>query len=147
MIDKKQNPQTLPAENASSGRADNGRWLPGCPGGPGRPKKARIKDAIDGQYADKPTELMYKKVAESLDVERHEVPVFEEVQQLQVWAFILRGLSGSPDHARELLDRTDPKPSRSQIEIKHSRTPASAGGVGDEEADNYYSKLTGDDDE
>ncbi|MEE8551532.1 MAG: hypothetical protein V3T08_09805 [Gemmatimonadota bacterium] len=142
-MSEKRNPQTLPAGVPGSGRAPGGQWVKGAPPGPGRPKKARIKDAIARQYADKPTTLMYKRVAESLDLDVHEVPLFEEVQELQVWSFMMRSLGGSHEHARELLDRTDPKPSRSTIELKTTRGPVGAGGVSDEEAEEYYDKLPG----
>ena len=131
----------LPAGAPESGRTGDGQFAHGNSGGPGRPKKAKIKDAIDGQYADKPTELMYKRVAESLDLERHEVPMFEEVQQLQVWSFLMRSLSGSHEHARELLDRTDPKPSRSTIELNTTRGPMGVGDGSDEDAADYYRKA------
>lgn len=137
----KRNPQTLPAGHEDSGRAPDGQWVAGAPPGPGRPRKARIKNAIDGQYADKPTELMRQRVADKLEIEPSQVPFFEEVQQLQVWLFLMLSLGGSHEHARELLDRSDPKPSRSQIEIKTSRGPTNPGGIDDEEADEYYGKL------
>ncbi len=137
-------PNSLPAGNPESGRNDDGTWAKGRPGGPGRPKKAKIKDAIEGQYADKPTEFMYRRVADGLGIETHEVPVFEEVQQLQVWAFLIRSLDGSQEHAKELLDRTDPKPSRATVDIRQIRAPITGGDVGEEEADDYYERLTGD---
>ena len=48
----------LPPSQPESGRNDDGTWAKGYRGGPGRPKKAKIKDAIAGQNADKPTECM-----------------------------------------------------------------------------------------
>lgn len=147
MTDEKQNPQTLPASHSDSGRDESGRWLKGAPPGPGRPKKAKIKDAIAGQYADKPSQLMIKRVAEGLGVDINDVPFFEEVQQLQVWAFLIRALDGSHEHARELLDRTDPKPSRSHVEISTSRGPSNTSGVDDEEARAYWEKLQKADDD
>lgn len=147
MTDEKQNPQTLPADHEDSGRHADGRWMKGAPPGPGRPKKARIKNAIDGQYADKPSQFMIDRVAESLGIKSHEVPFFEEVQQLQVWAFMIRALDGSHEHARELLDRSDPKPSRSHVEIRTSRGPANTSGIDDEEAQEYWEKLPSADDD
>lgn len=109
----------------------------------GRPKKAKIKDAIDGQYAAKPSKFMYEEVAKSLNIDRKEIPVFEEVQQLQAWAFMIRALRGSHEHARELLDRSDPKPSRSTIDVKVNREPSQAASVSDEDAKDYYGRLAG----
>lgn len=147
MEEDTRHPYQKMAREPGSGRTPRGQFAPGGPGGPGRPKKARIKDAIEGLYGDKPTEFMYEQVADGLGIEREEVPEFGEVQGLQVWVFAIRALRGSHEHVRELLDRTDPKPSRATIEIRTGRGPVQTGDVDADEALAYYRLLGGNDED
>lgn len=114
-------------------------------GGPGRQRRARLKEAIEGLYAEKPTDFMLKRAADSLGIDVTQIPPFDEVQQLQAWVFVVRSLEGSQEHARELNDRTDPKPSRSSIDIKVNRSSSQAANVSDEDAAAYYGRLTPED--
>ncbi len=127
-------------------RGEFGMFRKGNPGGPGRPKGAKLSKEIRGQYEEFPTELHYKMAAIGLGIDRVDCPVFETVQALHVWVFTLHGLRGSEAHARELLDRIEPKVSRAQIDIDGNLGRpgmGAAASVGDEEADSYYRRLQG----
>jgi hypothetical protein len=122
----------------------------------GRPPGAKLKKAIEGLYAEKPTKLMYQVVLEGLEslLEASlgrkptlaDIPEFEENQQLQIWVFHVYAIHGSTEHAKELLDRISPKPSRVSIDATVlPRPPMGAAGDGsDEAARAFYKRLEGD---
>lgn len=153
--------QELVAQSPNDEARDRrGKYLKGhSKPGPGRPKGAKIKDAIDGQYTDPPTELHYRVALEGLrdrlrcalgrEPTLDDIPEFAENQQLQVWVFDMYAKSGSVEHARELLDRIAPKPSRVSLEtVTRARPPMSA--MGDEDspaARDFMDRLDGDEDQ
>ncbi len=133
-------------EEGNAIRGEHGMFRKGNPGGPGRPKGAKLSKEIAGQYEEDPTELHYKMAALGLGIDRCDVPVFETVTALHVWVFSLHGLRGSEAHARELLDRVEPKVSRAQIDLDGNLGRPGVGAaasVGDEDADRYYRRLRG----
>lgn len=127
-------------------RDDCGAFRKGNPGGPGRPKGARLSKEIRGQYDEKPTTIHYEMVALGLGIDVGEVPIFGTVQALHVWAFMLHGLRGSDSHARELLDRVEPKVSRTQIDLDANLGRSAMGEsmqTGEVEASKFYQRLQG----
>ncbi len=128
-------------------RRASGAFRKGNPGGPGRPKGARLSKEIRGQYEEKPTVIHYDMVALGLGIGVDEIPIFGTVQALHVWSFTLHGLRGSESHARELLDRIEPKVSRTQVDIDANLGRGGMGNAtqtGDEDADDFYRQLQGD---
>ena len=133
-------------EEGNAIRGEHGMFRKGNPGGPGRPKGAKLSKEIARQYDMIPTELHYKRAALGLGIETHEIPIFETVQALHVWVFSLHGLGGSEGHARELLDRIEPKVSRAQVDIDGNLGRSNMGAAtetGDEDADRFYRRLRG----
>ncbi len=135
-----------PGAEGNEIRGDHGQFREGNPGGPGRPKGAKLSKEIRGQYEEKPMPIHYEMVAFGLAIEVSEIPAFDSVQALHVWAFTLHGLRGSESHARELLDRIEPKISRSQVDIEGNLGRSGMGDMGavdDEDAARYYRRLQG----
>ena len=134
--------QTLRARNPRSGRAPNGGFIKGCAPGPGRPKKAKIKEAIDFRYGEEPTALDYKAAVigvNGLVKKADDIPRFNTVQELQVWVFSMRAIAGSTQHSEELLGRSDPKPGRLNIELNKPRTTIEP--VAEDVARSWYDNL------
>ena len=141
-----------------AGRKTGGQFARGNTTGRkgGRPPGAKLKKAIEGLYAEVPTELMYQTVLDGLkpmlldalgrEPTIDDIPQFDENQKLQIWVFHIYAIHGSTEHAKELLDRIAPKPSRVSIDATvHPRPPMAATGDGsDEAAEAFYSRLEGD---
>ena len=139
-------------------RTRNGQFKTGAyKGGPGRPKGAHLKINIEHRYAEAPTELDYAVVLAGLkpilsqalqemgtgrEPNLSDIPEFEQNQQLQIWAFEIRAKFGSTEHAKELLDRISPKPSRLSLEATVQERPAMGyTGTTDSEAEQYHNSL------
>ncbi len=137
--------RSLYANHPKSGRNSNGTFKAGYVGGPGRPRGERLKDVINGQYAEEPTSFEITQVAEGLGIDEADIPLFDTVQELMAWGFKIRALRGSDAHARELMDRTDPKPTRVDLTADIGSTRAIISNSGDAEGDEYFGRLRGDD--
>ena len=127
-------------------RHGDGSFKKGNPGGPGRPRGANLSREIRGQYEEKPTTIHYDMVALGLGIGVDEIPIFGTVTALHVWSYTLHGLRGSEQHAREMLDRIEPKISRAQVDIDNNLGRGGMGeamATGEDEADRFYQRLEG----
>lgn len=147
----------LPTGHAPNGKFTRGNIVGRKAAAANRARGKKLIQAIEGLYEAPPTELHYLVALHGLkDLLREalgreptieDIPVFDENQQLQIWIFDVYAKHGSSDHAKELLDRIAPKPSRVTLDATvHPRPPMAAVGDGsDSAAESYYKRLVGDD--
>ena len=126
-------------------RDEKGRFLEGSPGGPGRPKGSKsLSDALRrrlkaGLGEDELVKMM--EVFDLTDAQREMLNSMENRLDVLAELLILRALSGNLDTFKEIFDRLDPKPRRTEISGPGGgpvRSIAAPVDIGEAEAERAY---------